>query len=147
MIDKNALLRLKDVQKLIPLCKASIYNLVKDGILPMPLKMGKASFWKYDDIVDVINSLERGILSTTNNPTKKDICVKGLISIVEISDKTSESQSRIKYILSRLKQSGTKKDGLIYYRPECESIINGVIFLCERMSLNQAIAHYLRTMK
>lgn len=56
--DHNCLLRLKQVLELIPVCKASFYNGIKAGFYPQPLKIGRSSFWRYVDIVAVIEKLE-----------------------------------------------------------------------------------------
>jgi prophage regulatory protein len=56
--DHNSLLRLKQIQEIWPMCKATVYNLIKRGILPPPLKVGKSSYWRYSDIIAVIEKLE-----------------------------------------------------------------------------------------
>ena len=43
-------LRLKQVQHLIPWCKAQIYKEIREGRFPAPIKAGKSSFWKETDI-------------------------------------------------------------------------------------------------
>ncbi|NCU27719.1 transcriptional regulator [Candidatus Nomurabacteria bacterium] len=55
--DLNALLRLKQVLELIPQCKASFYNGIKRGIYPAPIKVGKSSYWRYRDIIAIIEGL------------------------------------------------------------------------------------------
>jgi predicted DNA-binding transcriptional regulator AlpA len=56
-LDQNRLLKLTHIQELMPACKASIYNWVKRGILPPPIKIGRASYWKYSDIIAVIEKM------------------------------------------------------------------------------------------
>jgi len=55
--DPNSLLRYKQVKELVPMCKVTWYKLVKDGKIPKPLKIGRASYWKYADILSFIASL------------------------------------------------------------------------------------------
>jgi len=55
--DHNALIRMKQVQELLPACKASIYNFINRGILPPPIKVGRSSFWRYSEIVEIVAKL------------------------------------------------------------------------------------------
>ncbi len=55
--DHNSLICMKQMRELIPGCKASIYNWVNRGILPPPIKIGRSSFWRYSEIVEIIAKL------------------------------------------------------------------------------------------
>ena len=45
------LLKLHEVAKLLNVCKSQVYNLVKQGYLPKPIKIGKrGSAWLQSDI-------------------------------------------------------------------------------------------------
>jgi prophage regulatory protein len=45
------LLKLYEVAKLLNVCKSQVYNLVKQGYLPKPIKIGKrGSAWLQSDI-------------------------------------------------------------------------------------------------
>ncbi len=46
----NRLIRLPEVLKIVPLCKVKIYQMIKDGFFPAPLKIGRASLWEIDAI-------------------------------------------------------------------------------------------------
>lgn len=55
------LLRLKDVlhpRGPLPLSKSSFYNAIKDGRVPAPVKLGRASAWRAEDVRKLI---EEGI--------------------------------------------------------------------------------------
>ena len=50
--------RLYDVLKLIPVKKSTWYAGVKTGRFPAPLKMGRMSFWKVEDIERLMDEME-----------------------------------------------------------------------------------------
>jgi predicted DNA-binding transcriptional regulator AlpA len=53
----SGFLRLKDVLKLIPVCKATWWNGCKSGIYPKPYRIGERSTgWKVSDIIDCMNN-------------------------------------------------------------------------------------------
>jgi predicted DNA-binding transcriptional regulator AlpA len=47
----NPLLRLKDVQKILPMSKTSIYEAIEDKKIPKPFKLGNMAFWLLSDIL------------------------------------------------------------------------------------------------
>lgn len=54
------LLRLKQVQQLVPWCRAQIYREISKGRFPAPVKAGKSSFWKESEIQNYIRELTGG---------------------------------------------------------------------------------------
>lgn len=52
--NQSSLLRLKHVLKLIPVCKATFWNGVKTGRFPQPVKLGRCTFWRADEIYRLI---------------------------------------------------------------------------------------------
>jgi len=56
---EERLIRLPELQRLIPLGRSTIWLKVKRGELPAPRKVSKrAVAWRYSDIVTYINNLE-----------------------------------------------------------------------------------------
>jgi prophage regulatory protein len=59
-VDPAALLRLKQVLELVPVCSSSWWAGVKSGRFPSPLKLGpKTTAWRASDILALIDSLSR----------------------------------------------------------------------------------------
>jgi prophage regulatory protein len=57
---EESLLNFHQVSELVRLSRSCIYNLIKDGKFPKPLKITKyASRWKKSEILDWIDSLPR----------------------------------------------------------------------------------------
>lgn len=44
-----------EVSEVLKISKSSIYNLIRKGILPKPLKVGNKSFWKQSDVLAFID--------------------------------------------------------------------------------------------
>lgn len=59
MNDDTRLLKLSEVKDWLKIGTTYVYELIKQGKLPKPLKQGKASFWQVKDIKDYIASLPR----------------------------------------------------------------------------------------
>ena len=57
MNDEIMLLKLNDVKQMLKVGTTYIYELVKQGKLPKPVKQGRSSFWKFQDIKKYIDSL------------------------------------------------------------------------------------------
>lgn len=53
----HRLLRLPQVQELFPVCQATIYNKIKDGSFPPPIKIGRSSFWKFAEVEQFLESI------------------------------------------------------------------------------------------
>lgn len=50
---EDALLRLSDVLRLIPVSRSTLYQWVKDGVFPKPIKLGsRVSAWRCGDVTD-----------------------------------------------------------------------------------------------
>jgi prophage regulatory protein len=59
MSKSDRLLRLNQVLAIIPISKSGWWLGIRTGILPRPVKIGRASLWKYSDIQELINALDR----------------------------------------------------------------------------------------
>ena len=57
MNDEIRLLKIEDVKERLQIGTTYLYELVKQGKLPRPVKQGRASFWKMQDIKKYIDSL------------------------------------------------------------------------------------------
>jgi predicted DNA-binding transcriptional regulator AlpA len=58
---QDQLLRIKDiigVGGVFPVGRTAFYRLVKDGILPRPIKLGRVSAWRMSDIQKAISDLQ-----------------------------------------------------------------------------------------
>ena len=53
----TTLIKLKILEKRLGIKKTKIYDLIKSGVIPPPLKIGKASLWVSEEIDQVINKL------------------------------------------------------------------------------------------
>ena len=54
----DRLLRLNQVLAIIPISKSGWWLGIRNGILPRPIKIGRASLWKYSDIEKLISTLD-----------------------------------------------------------------------------------------
>lgn len=54
------LIRLRDVQSLVPFCRAKIYKLIKEEKFPKQLKEGGSSVWLLEDVLAYIKNLREG---------------------------------------------------------------------------------------
>ncbi len=54
----DRLLRLSQVQEMVPFSRAKIYNLIKQKQFPRQVKVGGSSLWKMDEIIEYINNLQ-----------------------------------------------------------------------------------------
>lgn len=50
LLPETGFLRLKQVLEFIPVCKATFWNGIKTGRFPKPLKNGRCTFWRVEDI-------------------------------------------------------------------------------------------------
>lgn len=53
------LLKIKDVQKKLPMCTSKIYALVSKNQFPKPIKIGRSSFWTLSSILDYISNKKK----------------------------------------------------------------------------------------
>lgn len=53
----EGLLRLRRVQEIVPVCRSTIYNMIKRGDFPAPVKVGRSTFWKSSDVNAFLNRL------------------------------------------------------------------------------------------
>jgi predicted DNA-binding transcriptional regulator AlpA len=84
-LTSRRLLRLRDiigcprrgVEPIIPVSVSTFYNWMRAGIIPQPIRLGKTSLWRSDDIADCIDRMESGPVallsqaSATNENSKK----------------------------------------------------------------------------
>jgi prophage regulatory protein len=54
------LLRLKQVLEYVPVSKSTWWSWVADSKAPAPIKLGRCTFWRYSEIMDLIESQEVG---------------------------------------------------------------------------------------
>jgi prophage regulatory protein len=55
----STILRRREVEKLTGLARSTIYQYVKAGVFPAPVRLGaRAVGWRYADVLDWINSRE-----------------------------------------------------------------------------------------
>jgi prophage regulatory protein len=55
----SAILRRREVEKLTGLARSTLYQYVKVGVFPPPVRLGaRAVGWRYADVLDWINSRE-----------------------------------------------------------------------------------------
>ena len=59
MNDDLRLIKLREVKEHLQIGTTYVYELIKQGKLPKPLKQGKASFWQVKDVKEYIASLPR----------------------------------------------------------------------------------------
>ena len=50
----DRILRMPQVVKMVGLCRASIYNKMRDGAFPRPVKLGRLSGWLESEVQDWI---------------------------------------------------------------------------------------------
>lgn len=53
-----ALLTKEDILKILRIGKSTLYDLIKRGLFPKPLKIGSISRWKEEDVQAFLSSLE-----------------------------------------------------------------------------------------
>ncbi len=56
--DVHRMLTLKDLKKLFRVSGKTIQRYYKGGIIPKPVRIGNRNLWKYNDIVDVYNTVK-----------------------------------------------------------------------------------------
>jgi len=50
------LLNLREVRRRLPRSRSTLYDEIKKGIFPKPIKAGRGSFWRDDEIEDLIGA-------------------------------------------------------------------------------------------
>lgn len=58
--EQVSLFRLKQVLQFIPVCKTTWWNGVKSGRFPQPIRNGRCTFWKAEDIEQLIEDIANG---------------------------------------------------------------------------------------
>lgn len=43
------------IEPIIPCSKSTFWELVKKGVLPSPIKLGRASYWKHSDLQRIVS--------------------------------------------------------------------------------------------
>lgn len=59
-LPETGFLRLPQVLKLIPVCKATWWNGVRSKRFPAPVKNGRCTFWRVEDIKKLIEQIGGG---------------------------------------------------------------------------------------
>ncbi len=55
--NQNSYMRLYQVLEFFPISRSKFYKGMKAGIYPKPLKHGRISLWKADDVYEMLNNL------------------------------------------------------------------------------------------
>lgn len=56
-LPETGLVRLSVIRKVIPLAKSTIWKRVRTGEFPRPLKIGRATLWRVEDIRALLDKL------------------------------------------------------------------------------------------
>lgn len=56
-LPETGFVRLKQILEFIPVCAATWWNGVKTGRFPKPVKYGRCTFWRAEDIRDLIQNM------------------------------------------------------------------------------------------
>jgi predicted DNA-binding transcriptional regulator AlpA len=57
MSEDYKLLKAQEVKEWLKISNTQLYDLIKQGKLPKPLKQGRSSFWKLGDIKEYVDNL------------------------------------------------------------------------------------------
>jgi prophage regulatory protein len=57
------LINLREVQQRLPRSRSTVYAEIAKSVFPRPLKVGRGSFWRDDEIDDLIAAYARGAAS------------------------------------------------------------------------------------
>lgn len=70
------LIRIREVQSMVPFCKAKIYKLIKEEKFPKQLKEGGSSVWLLEDVLNYIKNLgeQNSNKNLIKNDSKYHIC-------------------------------------------------------------------------
>lgn len=52
---EDRLLKIGDCLKIIPVARSTWWAGVKDGRFPKPVKIGKNTFWRYSDLMNIVS--------------------------------------------------------------------------------------------
>ena len=55
-----ALINLREVRRRIPRSRSTFYAEIVRGIFPRPLKIGRGSYWRDDEVADLIGAYATG---------------------------------------------------------------------------------------
>ena len=53
----DRLLKIKDCLKIIPVAQSTWWAGIKDGRFPKPVKIGGNTFWRYSDVMRVVQGI------------------------------------------------------------------------------------------
>lgn len=57
------LINLREIQRRLPRSRSTVYAEIAKSVFPRPLKVGRGSFWRDDEIDDLIAAYARGATS------------------------------------------------------------------------------------
>lgn len=57
--NKTGFMRLQSVLELIPISRAKFYKGIQSGEYPSPIKHGRMSLWRVEDIITLIERINR----------------------------------------------------------------------------------------
>jgi len=64
LVKQDRLLRLKEVQKILPLSRPTIYRRIREGKFPAPVKDGRCSLWEESKVMAYAEQLLRQALTS-----------------------------------------------------------------------------------
>jgi prophage regulatory protein len=67
--NKDKLLRIQELRKIIPVSKATIYRLALKYPLLKPIKIGGSSFWSENNAIILVEELKNKNINITMNKT------------------------------------------------------------------------------
>lgn len=67
--NKDKLLRIQELRKIIPVSKATIYRLALKYPLLKPIKIGGSSFWSENNAIVLVEELKNKNINITMNKT------------------------------------------------------------------------------
>ena len=68
---------------ILPIGPSKFQNLVNDGVIPPPLKFGKLSFWREEDIVGLVDKIVAGEFETDRQYGRRRKSDKKLVEAAE----------------------------------------------------------------
>jgi prophage regulatory protein len=65
------LLKLRDVRRLLPRSRSTLYSEMARGLFPRPIKAGRGSYWRDDEVRDLISAYAAG----TDEAGLRELCI------------------------------------------------------------------------
>lgn len=65
------LLKMSDLEEILQMKKSAIYQLIQEGKIPKPIKIGGSSRWEQGDIQQAIGMFKRGLSAIKDHPRQE----------------------------------------------------------------------------